>query len=147
MSFAVESSGCAAAESPELVKEYRAATCVGPVTDPKIHPHTRAWQSRLSLSGSSAVIVKGVQAPGGRITLEYPETGHQVVAADAGDYVYPADVRINGRSGMLYVKASGLAGGMSDQTWLFKYDLSGRKLVIKVKVDPKSLPAECTERK
>jgi hypothetical protein len=67
------------------------------------------------------------------------------VAANAGDYVYPSDVRINTPDDLLYVKASGLAGGIRHQTWLFEYDLRGPRLVARQEVVDEALPAECPE--
>jgi hypothetical protein len=52
-------------------------------------------------------------------------------------------VRLNDRRDRLYVKASGLAGGVSDQTWLYEYDLQKRQQVRRERVQPDSLPAEC----
>jgi hypothetical protein len=71
---------------------------------------------------------------------------HRVsVAANAGDYVYPGDVRMNAQGNLLYVKASGLAGGIWQQTWLFEYDLRAERLVARQQVVDDALPCECPE--
>ncbi len=80
---------------------------------------------------------------GGRIKLYFLKTGETYVAADAGDYVYPSDVRLNAESELLYVKAHGLAGGVREETWLFEYDLRARKLISRIPVRNGSLPPEC----
>jgi hypothetical protein len=36
-------------------------------------------------------MVVGYQVPGGRITARYVTTGRELEAANAGDYIYPAD--------------------------------------------------------
>jgi len=46
--------------------------------------------------------------PGGRIDVKYLFDGSEIVAADAGDYIYPADVRLDSKSGTIFVKASGV---------------------------------------
>lgn len=84
----------------------------------------------------------GRAIPGGRIDIQYWD-GTDVVAADAGDYVYPADVRFDPASDTLYVKASGDAVIGGSQTWLFKYDLASRRQVQHAQVDPSVLPKEC----
>jgi hypothetical protein len=44
----------------------------------------------------------------------------------------------------LYVKASGLAGGIRKETWLYEYDLKNRKQVRKQLVDPSVLSEDCS---
>jgi hypothetical protein len=87
----------------------------------------------------------GSQIPGGKISVRYVAAGRESVAANAGDYVYPSDVRANAQDDLLYVKASGLAGGIWHETWLFEFDLHGKKLVQRRKVVDDALPAECPE--
>jgi len=89
--------------------------------------------------------VKGSQSVGGTISVLYPMSDQELVAVNAGDYVYPADVRVNAQSDLLYVKASGLAGGIWRQTWLFEYDLRGQRLAARQQVANESLPPECAE--
>src|SRR5438477_12768682 len=100
----------------------------------------------MSLRDGSKVIVRGAQVPGGRITVSYPPTGRTLVAADPGDYIYPSDVRIDAKNDLLYVKADGLAGGISEQTWLFEYDLRGQRIMERRQVKNGILFAECLER-
>ena len=59
--------------------------------------------------------------PGGQIDVRYLSDGKDVLAANAGDYIYPADVRFEPTSGLLYVKASGEPAAFGGhQTWLFE---------------------------
>lgn len=67
------------------------------------------------------------------------------LAANAGDYVYPSDVRMDHKNDHLYVKASGLAGGIQHQTWLFDYDLRGQLAAARQQVINDALPPECLE--
>ena len=83
--------------------------------------------------------------PGGRITVRYMATGRELEAANAGDYVYPSDVRFNAQKNLLFVKASGLAGGINHETRLFEYDLLGQRLIESRRVKDSALPAECPE--
>lgn len=83
--------------------------------------------------------------PGGRVTARYATTGRELEAANAGDYVYPSDVRFNAQMNLLFVKASGLAGGITHETWLFEYDLFRQRLVERRLVADSVLPTECPE--
>ena len=73
------------------------------------------------------------------------KTGTESEAANAGDYVYPSDVRFNAQTNLLFIKASGLAGGITHETWLFEYNLLEQHLVERRRVEDTALPAECPE--
>jgi hypothetical protein len=90
-------------------------------------------------------MVVGYQMPGGRITARYVTTGRELEATNAGDYVYPSDVRFNAQTNLLFVKSSGLAGGITHETWLFEYDLLGQRLIERRRVADGALPTECPE--
>lgn len=82
--------------------------------------------------------------PGGRIDVRYVSDGADIVAANAGDYIYPADVRLDGASDTLLMKASGVTAALDQpQTWLFEYDLNHRRQIARFQVDPSVLPPEC----
>jgi hypothetical protein len=83
----------------------------------------------------------GRQEPGGRIDVKYEATGADEVAADAGDYIYPDDVRFNGDR--LFVKASGVPVIGTEQTWIFEYDLRRHRQTGRLRVDPGVLTKEC----
>jgi hypothetical protein len=87
-----------------------------------------------------------MQMPGGRIDVRDVASGRESVAANAGDYVYPSDVRVDLQNDHLYVKASGLGGGIRYETWLFDYDLRGKRAVSRLQVLDDALPLECTEQ-
>ena len=73
-------------------------------------PQTRNWNATLSLRDGSEVMVSGAcSLPGRIVVVFYPSTGQRFVAADAGDYVCPCDVRFDSRNDVLYVKAAGWA--------------------------------------
>ena len=108
-----------------------------------ISPPTRAWDYTLKTHEGTAVHISGAQMPGGRIDLKYTQGGKETVAANAGDYIYPADVRFDRNSGRLYVKANGTAASGGSQTWLFEYDLNKQRRTGRSRVDPSVLPQEC----
>jgi hypothetical protein len=91
------------------------------------------------------VLISGAQVPGGRVVASYPAEHRDIVAANPGDYVYPSDVRLDAQNDLLYVRAQGLAGGLTEQTWLFEYDLRGQRIVERLQVKNGALPAECPE--
>jgi hypothetical protein len=128
-----------------IIEKYRAAACIPFSENPRVSPHTREWDTALTLSDGLTVAVTGAQFPGGSINVRYLAAGRESVAVNAGDYVYPSDVRLNAQNDLLYVKASGLAGGISQETWLFEYDLRGQRLVERRQVVNDVLPAECPE--
>jgi len=137
--------GCNRAVSyAPIIDQYNAATCISPSLMPGPNPASREWNAKILLLDGSQVFVTGAQMPGGRIDIRYPKSGENVVAADAGDYIYPSDVRLNPQNDDLYVKASGLGGGIWFETWLFEYDIRAQRLLKRQKVVDKALPTECT---
>lgn len=138
--------GCGPTPSSDapIIQRYRAASCVPLSANPKV-PETREWNAALTLNDGSGVLITGAQMVGGRIEVQFLATKRVSVAANEGDYVYPSDVRIDHRTDHLYVKASGLAGGLQHQTWLIDYDLGGQQQVDRRLVVDEVLPAECSE--
>lgn len=134
------------ASKDPIIDRYKVAACISPSTSQAaVGPHTREWDTELTLNNGSRVIVRGAQMPGGRINVRYIATGREMEAANAGDYVYPSDVRLNAQNDLLYVKASGLAAGIWSETWLFEYDLRGQRLVARRHVLNDALPPNCIE--
>ena len=119
--------------------------CVPFSVNRTVSPHTREWDTQLTLGDGSGVMVSGKQSPGGRIEVRYLASGRKTVAADAGDYVYPSELRLNTQTDRLYVKTDGLAGGISHETWLVEYDLRAQRQVARQQVATEALPPECPE--
>ena len=134
-------------QTASIITRYAQAECIPPLAEGRIRPPTREWEHAVRLAGGATVTIRGFQAPSGRIEVQYSPNGHAEVAASAGDYVYPTDVRVDQASKRLYVKASGLAGGLTPETWLFEYDLSMHKQTERLKVDGGVLPPECPAAK
>lgn len=129
-----------------VIDGFKAAACIPVSANRKgPSPYTREWQTPVMLSDGSKAFVVGYQRPGGRITARYMTTGRELEVANAGDYVYPSDVRFNAQTNLLFVKASGLAGGITHETWLFEYDLLGQRLIERRRVADSALPTECPE--
>jgi hypothetical protein len=130
--------------SGPITNAYENAECIPVEFGPGITPPTRAWDYRLVTPGGMTVHISGAQMPGGRIDLAYQSDGIAVVAVDAGDYIYPADVRFDRQNDRLLVKASGVPAAFGGpQTWLFDFDLTHRRQTDRVRVDPAVLPSEC----
>lgn len=146
-SIACCTTGCQgpASDAP-LIRRYVSATCIPVSVNHSVGPPTRQWYTELRLHNGSTVIVSGMQMPGGRIDVRDGASGRESIAANAGDYVYPSDVRVDRQNDHLYVKASGLAGGLQHQTWLFDYDLRAQRSVARLQVLDNGLPPECTEQ-
>jgi hypothetical protein len=129
-----------------IIERYSRAECVPVRFGPGIQPPTRAWDYTVELSDGVMAHVSGDAIPGGRIDVRFTSDGTQHTAANAGDYIYPADVRFDDRAGLLYVKASGHRAAFGEaQTWLFEYDLRQRRQRERALVDPDVLPRECPE--
>lgn len=133
-------SGCMIPLKTPVIQRYGAAACVLPSP----HPKVRMWDAQLTLRDGSEVVVSGASMAGGLVSIRYKATGQSLVAANAGDYIYPEDVRFDGLRDLLYVKASGLAGGTWQQTWLFEYDLHAHRLLVRQRVPEKALAADCS---
>ena len=128
-----------------IIDKYNAAMCVPFSSTPKVSPHAREWDALLSLRDGLRAVVIGAQVPGGRVSARYPSTHREVVAADPGDYIYPSDIRLDVSEGLLYVKAHGLAGGVTEQTWLFEYDLHRERVLGRRQIQDRVLAAECAD--
>lgn len=127
-----------------IVIGYKNAVCIPVHIGPGIKPPTRAWDFTITTSKGLTVRIQGATMPGGQVTIKYLPEEVEIVAANAGDYIYPTDVRLNSGSDVLFIKASGITAAFSQpQTWLFAYDLNSRKQIMRERVDPSVLPAEC----
>lgn len=124
-----------------LIDQYIRAECL-PVTFGSGSP-ARTWNYTLENREGIPIEVHGSAVPGGRIDVRYPSDGKDEIAANAGDYIYPADVRFDRPGEHLYIKASGVAVFGKPQTWLFEYDLRQRRQIQRARVDPSVLPREC----
>ncbi len=110
-----------------IITEYKDAECIPPRLGQRFIPPTHTWDYALTTAPGQTVRVSGAQMPGGRIDVHYESDGADVIAANAGDYIYPADVRIDKAKQRLLVKASGITAAFSvPQTWLFEFDLTRR---------------------
>jgi hypothetical protein len=101
------------------------------------------WSRTVERPRGVSLLIHAFHGPGGRVDVTDQQSGASWVAASSGDYVYPADLRLDAASTMLYVKTDGVAGGLWRETWLFQYDLSSRRQVLRIRVDPNALPPEC----
>jgi len=126
-----------------IVADYSRASCIAVSTQPKIDPATREWSATVGLKNGRQMVVTGFDAAGGVIALRDVATGRSWTAINPGDYIYPSDIRWDSQRDYLYVRASGLAGGIKRETSLFEYDLDTEQLLRKERVDEKSLPPIC----
>jgi hypothetical protein len=131
--------------SQSLIEKFKAATCLPLDTNSGILPRsTRAWNTTVTLRDSSKVTVRAAAIPGGSVGVTYLSSGKRFIAADAGDYVYPYDIRIDNQNDRLYIAARGLAGGLWWRTVLFEYDLRAHLQTAHGGVKFKNLPNACS---
>ncbi len=144
--FVTASIGC---ERPirhgAIITAYQEATCI-PLRQEDMGTPTRRWDHVFSIQDGEKVRISGAQVPGGSIEVHYQSDGREVVAADAGDYIYPADVRLDLAHDALFVKAEGVPVFGKAQTWLFQFDLKKQIQITRALVDRLVLPAECPAR-
>jgi hypothetical protein len=126
-----------------LIDQYSRATCVPVTLGSADESPARTWNFPLVTRDGITVQVYSRAVPEGVVDVRYTPDGKDVVAADAGDYIFPADIRFDQPSDFLYIRASGSTIFGHPQTWLFAYDLGRRRQIQRVKVDPGRLPAEC----
>ena len=126
-----------------VIDGYRSAVCVPPSTTDS--DGRRTWDHTLTMRGGGEFTIIGIQAPGGKVAVVYGPSRSQVVAADAGDYILPTDVRWDASQNLLFIKTDGApAVGPERETWLFTYDVHERRPRARVRVDPDVLPPECS---
>ena len=129
-----------------IIEKYTRAECVPVRFGPGITPPTRAWDHNLTLRDGGLLHISGASMPGGRIDVRFQPDGVEQVAANAGDYIYPTDVRLDPSAELLYVRAGGYrAVGGKPETWLFEYDMRQRRQRGRALVDRNVLPPECPE--
>jgi hypothetical protein len=124
-----------------LIERYSKAECIP--LDPK--REARAWSHTLVTNSGENVEIFGAQEIGGRINVRFEPNGEEKVAVNAGDYIYPADVRFDRAMNRIYVRAGGVRpvpfGG--NQVWLFEYDLERRRRTERKRVEPSVLVDLC----
>lgn len=134
----------ARSSTESLLAKYKGATCLPLMVNSGISPpDTRAWNATVTTKNGSEVTVNAATMPGGIVTVTYLASGQRFIAANAGDYVYPYDIRIDNQNDRLYVVASGLAGGIWSRTVLFEYDLQEHRETARRGVRDKDLPKAC----
>src|SRR5262249_24562065 len=107
-----------------VIDRYKTAACLPLLAESRVQPSVREWDAPVRTASGTELVISGYQAVGGAVVARDKRTGATHVVANAGDYVYPADVRTSSDFTRVYVKAAGLAGGLSEETWLFEYDLT-----------------------
>jgi hypothetical protein len=128
-----------------LFGKYAAAACVPFSATPKVQPYAREWDTVPVLSDGTQVTISAAQTPGRGVGVQYGGSETWEFAAAHRDYVYPADIRIDGGNDLLYTKTSGWAGGIWHETWLFEFDLRQRRISNSALVADKALPGECRD--
>jgi hypothetical protein len=119
-----------------LIDAYSGAACIPPKLGTGAEP-SRQWDSTLRLADGRSVVVSAFQAPSGAVRVHYTDSGSDVVAADAGEYVYPSDIRWDPAKGSLYVKAHGVPVLWDkEETDLFEFDLPSKRHGQHEVVDP-----------
>lgn len=137
----VGGAGSCAVKSPDhpLVHAYLAADLVVPTWNPEIHPAEPMSSRTIALKGAS-VTVTARCCVGQVFVAQYSDEASPRTIFAPGDYVYPRELRVASREHVVFGRASGLAGGMTEVTKIFAYDLDRRRLLDSLEVAPALLP-------
>jgi hypothetical protein len=122
-----------------LVRAYLSAEPVTPVWNPDISPPEPMWTQKIELPGGSVTVSARCCVGQGFVARFSDEPAPRKVFTP-GDYVYPSELRVALRDRVVYGRASGLAGGITNVTKIFAYDLDRRRLVDSAEIDPGLLP-------
>lgn len=102
--LAVTVAGCAIPRRHHvLIDRYTAATCIALSSGAM-----REWNTTLRPGPAREVRIIGHQRVSGMVVARDERTGEEHMVANAGDYIYPADVRTSPDFGRVFVKADGL---------------------------------------
>jgi hypothetical protein len=126
-----------------VIEKFRTARCIAPNGHPNFPSSSRAWNQQLKIRTGEVLTIIGFQGPGSRVFISR-ENGREFEVANPGDYIYADDVRYDDSTEILYVRAQGLAGGISKETWLFTFDINRAQQTARLKVDPDVLPPVCS---
>ncbi len=120
-----------------LVRAFRAAEPVTPVWNPDISPPELMWTQRVELT-RGAVTVSARCCVGEGFVAQFPDEASPRTVFMPGDYVYPSELRVGEH--VVYGRASGKAGGITNVTRIFAYDLNRRAMVETIEVEAGLLP-------
>lgn len=132
---------CAKIKSADysLVRAYLSAEPVTPTWNPDVSPAEPMWSRKIEIAGVS-VTVSARCCVGQGFVARYSDESSPRTVFTPGDYVYPTELRIAPNEHVVYGRASGVAGGITQVTKIFAYDLDRRRLLESVEVDPNLLP-------
>jgi hypothetical protein len=133
--------------SGEIIDRYARAACIPAVKTPGIG-FNEVWDETVTLRSGTRVRVVGRTDVIGRINVEY-DGGRTKATLRGGEKSNPSDVRYDAASERLYVKIFGLAdlfGKEKFGTWLYEFDVAGRRELESPRVDPAVLPEPCPVR-
>jgi hypothetical protein len=134
-------SGCAITDpSHPVVRAYLAAEVVAPTWNSNIHPSEPGWSTTLDIPSGVTVTLTARCCVGGRFRAKYSDELESRNVGNPGDYVYPLEMRMDRKTLHAFGMASGLAGGVSEKTVIFQYDLTRRQAIGQVEVSRKILP-------
>ncbi|MGA2230801.1 MAG: hypothetical protein ABSH22_07870 [Tepidisphaeraceae bacterium] len=125
-------------ENQRVVAAFSAAQLLSPVPKDEMKPgEPRTWDQKLQLANGIQVRIEAMDCAGGNVTATYADDQKWLEVANAGDYVYPKEIRINPATERLFVLAEGVAMpfGWHD-TQLFEFDLRMRKQLGHADMDP-----------
>ena len=97
----------------------------------------RSWKIDVKLADGTGITITATAWIGSDIWLKYSDEAEPRVAYTYGDYIYPADIRID--NNIMYAKVDGLAAGIWQHTRIIISDLVARKKVRDVVIDRKDL--------
>jgi cell division septation protein DedD len=127
-------------EFAQLAVQFKAAQLISPLPmDPKDSSHTIHWKSTLNLPGNVPINIEAASFFG-EATARYSDESSQRVIAPGEDYIWPQELRLDPTSQVLYVRTSGLGGGIFPTTRLIAYDLRKRSRITRITLYKAEVP-------
>lgn len=125
------------------IDEYKAAAPLELKHIPGSSSNCNKWELEYALPSGVRVSVYGSGCgPGSSAIVKYSDEADSRFVYEYFDYVYPADMRMQGH--VLYTLVRGSTPFGNPYTQLIVFDLSARKTVRKVKIDAKDLPGRAS---
>ena len=127
-------------EIARLIPQFKAAQVVPPIPkDPKDSSSPIRWKSTLQLSGNVSITLEALSFFG-QASVTYSDESSPRIVALSEDYIWPQELRLDPVSQILFVRTSGLGGGIFPTTRIIEFDLKKRSRVTRITLDKIEVP-------
>lgn len=118
-----------------VLPAFKAAQVIEPIPQQNPGPTvTNRWNQVVQPAGGAPITIEALSFFG-NATVRYADESTPRVVAPSEDYIWPQELRLGPGSRVLYVRTSGLGGGVFPTTKLYEFDLVKRTLITKVTIN------------